>query len=204
MWWLVWRYVGRICAKNLLYGSHRPDLRCRTMKILLDVANLFGAYTNYLLGMKKEFANGERDNLIVFIGLGEENTVRCGRSTDLWFSSEWTHRLLFSEGCHSERIRLWRQFDQIFGYFGLAYRWTQCDLSGKYQTSYCWFINTDPLRKYLYRMAVTRHGGKPWKSNEFDFWLIFFIQTKKYTHLTAIIDSGAINKHWNRSSFRLW
>lgn len=40
-----------------------------TMKRLLDIANSFGAYTNDMLGMKKELANGQKDNLIVFLVL---------------------------------------------------------------------------------------------------------------------------------------
>lgn len=37
-----------------------------TMKRLLDIANVFGAFVNDLLGMRKEFANGQKDSLIVF------------------------------------------------------------------------------------------------------------------------------------------
>lgn len=33
------------------------------------MGNVFGGFANDLLGMKKEFANGERDNLIVFMVL---------------------------------------------------------------------------------------------------------------------------------------
>lgn len=37
-----------------------------TLKRILEVANVFGGFANDLLGMKKEFSNGQKDNLIVF------------------------------------------------------------------------------------------------------------------------------------------
>jgi len=55
----------------LINGVKLPNemLNCVTMKRLLEVANVFGGFANDLLGMKKEFANEERDNLIVFMVL---------------------------------------------------------------------------------------------------------------------------------------
>lgn len=61
-------YDGTVELVALLQGVKLPDeiLRSPTLRRILDIGNALGAFANDLLGMKKEFGNGEKDNYVVF------------------------------------------------------------------------------------------------------------------------------------------
>lgn len=61
-------YDGTVELVALLHGVKLSDeiLTSPTLRRILDIGNALGAFANDLLGMKKEFGNGEKDNFVVF------------------------------------------------------------------------------------------------------------------------------------------
>lgn len=74
------------------------------MKRLLEITNEFGGFTNDLLGMRKEFANGETDNLIVFQVLERKIPIDVATQQVCKFLESELSELRSAEGSCFKRI----------------------------------------------------------------------------------------------------